>query len=373
MPPVTMARLARELRVSKNTVSLALRRDPQIPEGTRERVLATARRLGYVLNPTVSHLMAELRKSRTGGSQHTLALLNAYRTDDAFRNHPTIPAYVEGCRRRAKAQGYGIDLFWLHDPELDGARLNRILKARGIRGVIVIGTMDDNHLPERFAATWEQHACVVTGVRSRNPTLSFCCVDHHSLVLQAVDHALQLGYRRPGLAIDERIDRLVDGRFSSGMWVAQQVLPAKQRLAPFLEVERAREEPRRFHDWLEREKPDVVFTLYHVVRRLIEELGLRVPQDLGLIQLERRRDLEDWAGMDQHNDLTGEAAVDMVISLLHNNELGVPSHPRAMLVEATWVPGDTVRAQTSRTRPARTGPWSPAARAGRPGRAAAPG
>jgi LacI family transcriptional regulator len=340
-----MAQIARELRLSKNTVSLALRYDPQIPPNTRERVIVAARRLGYVMNPVVSHLMAELRKSKIRASTHTLAALNAYRSRDAFQLHPTIPAYVEGCRRRAAAQGYGIDTFWLHDPEMDGAQLNRILQARGIRGVIIVGTMDDNHLPERFSVTWEKHACVVTGVRTHGPTLSFCCVDHHALVLQAVEHALELGYRRPGLVIERRLDRLVEGRFSSGMWIGQQALPARERVTPFFEVDQARADPAEFYAWLGREKPDVIFTLYKVVRPLVESGGLRVPRDIGLIQLEWRRDTQDWAGMDQHNDLTGEAAVDMLISQLHNNEIGVPRFPRATLIEATWVPGKTVRVQ----------------------------
>ena len=346
MPQVaTMAQIARELRVSKNTVSLALRRDPQIPQRTRERVVAAAQRLGYVINPVVAHLMAELRKSQIRPSTHTLALLNAYRSADAFEQHPTIPAYVEGCRRRAQTQGYGIDTFWLHDPEMDGPRLNRILQARGIRGAIIIGTMDDNRLPERFSVTWEKHACIVTGVRTHEPTLSFCCVDHHALVLQAVEHALELGYRRPGLVIERRLDRLVEGRFSSGMWIGQQALPVRQRVAPFFEVDEARADPSGFFAWLDSEKPDVLFTLYTVVRRLLESRGLRVPRDIGLIQLEWRRDTQDWAGMDQHNDLVGEAAVDMLISQFHNSEFGVPRFPRATLIEATWVPGRTVRLQ----------------------------
>jgi LacI family transcriptional regulator len=63
------------------------------------------------------------------------------------------------------------------------------------------------------------------------------------------------------------------------------------------------------------------------------------------VQLERRSDPRDWAGMDQHNDQTGEAAVDMVVSLLHSQELGVPQFPRATLVGASWVDGATVRRQ----------------------------
>jgi len=77
------------------------------------------------------------------------------------------------------------------------------------------------------------------------------------------------------------------------------------------------------------------------VRRWLGELGLEVPRDVGLIQLERARGSLDWAGMDQHNDLTGEAAVDMLVSLVQNNETGVPLYPRAMLVSGSWVDGAT--------------------------------
>lgn len=347
MARITMAMLARELGVSKNTVSLALRHDPQIPATTSERVHAAARRCGYTPDPVISHLMAALRVSRTARTAHTIALLNANRDRDAFRSHPTIPVYVAGCQRRANSQGYATDTFWLHDSGLDGPRLNRILRARGIRGVIVAGMMDENRLPARFAATWARHACVVTGVRTHEPTLSFCCVDHHALVLQAVERALALGYRRPGLVIDRRIDRLVEGRFSSGMLIGQQELPPADRVPAFYDVEEARADPGRFRAWCDRERPDVVFTLYNVVRRWLEADGRRIPYDIGLIQLERRRNDSDWASMEQHNDRVGEAAVDMLISLLQSNELGVPAYARATLIGASWVPGRTVRQQTA--------------------------
>ena len=55
--------------------------------------------------------------------------------------------------------------------------------------------------------------------------------------------------------------------------------------------------------------------------------------------MERRRGSENWAGMDQHNDLTGEAAVDMLVGMLHNNEIGRPASPRATLISGSWSPG----------------------------------
>lgn len=343
MQTVTMTTIAEKAGVSKNTVSLALRQDPQIPPATRKRIARIAKSLGYTKNPVVAQLMTELRKAHPAGYRRTLALLNANQDATAFRKHPTVPVYVEGCRRRATFHGYKLDEFWLHDPELNGERLNRILRARGIRGVLVVGLMKENQLPARFASTWTNHACVITGVRTRNPTLPFCCVDHHALVLQAFEQARARGYSRPALVVDERIDRLVEGRFSSGMWVSQQSLPAKDRVPGFYAVEEARKDSSLFAVWLERHKPDILFTLYNVVKSWVEQSGLQVPDDIGVIQLERRRDTEEWAGMDQHNDLTGEAAIDMLVGMLHNNEVGLPAFPRATLISGSWVNGKTVR------------------------------
>jgi LacI family transcriptional regulator len=345
MPRVTMSVIAERAGVSKNTVSLALRHDPQIPLATRERVMRIARELGYAKNPVVAQLMTELRKAHPAGYRRNFALLNANLDARAFDRHPTVPAYVAGCRRRATLHGYGLDEFWLHDPELYGDSLNRMLRARGIRGALVVGLMGENRLPSRFSVTWQRHAVVVTGVRTREPTLAFACVDHHALVLEAMERARRLGYKRPALVLEETIDRLVDGRFSSGFWIGARGLPEPDRVPAFYAVEAARQQPALFAAWFREHRPDVLFTLHTVVREWLSALGLECPRDLGLIQLELRRGCADWAGMQQHNDLTGEAAVDMLISLLHNEEIGLLPAPRATLIGASWADGATVRTQ----------------------------
>ena len=348
MRPVSMLQVARAAEVSKNTVSLALRNDPQIPPATRERILRIAKKLGYRKNSTVAHLMAELRAGSKQSHKATLALLNANQDWDAFRTHPTVPTYVAGCQRRAEATGYLLDdSFWLHDPDLDGHRLNRFLNARNIRGVVVVGLMNDNHLPERFLPTWNEFPSVVTGVRTRDPALSFACTDHHMLALRAVENAARLGYRRPGLVLDGVIDHLVECRLTAGYLIGQQSLPRSQRLKPFYQVTEARKDPALFRRWFESEKPDLILTLYHVVYRWLEGMHLRVPEDVGLVQMEWRPDHAHWAGMEQHNDIVGEAAVEMVIGMIHNNEHRVPDFPRATLIGSTWVNGATVRSPTS--------------------------
>jgi LacI family transcriptional regulator len=335
-----MADVARAAGVSKNAVSLALRNDAQIPEATRARIAAVAEKLGYVRNPVVSHLMTQLRQSRSAGFQAVLGLINANSDEKAFTRHPTVPAYVEGCRRRAAQLGYVLDEFWLHQPQLNGARLNRILHARGIRGLIITGLMKENRLPERFAATWEEFPCVVTGVRTREPALSFAATDHHMLTLRAFEKALELGYQRPGLVLDREIDLLIDRRFSAGMHMAQMALPEASRVQPFYEVNRAKQEPELFSRWLAEQKPDAILTLYNIVQHWLEERGRG--SEIGLIQMEWRSDRPEWAGMNQHNDVVGEAAVEMLVGMLQNGEKGVPLFPRGTLVGSSWVDGATM-------------------------------
>jgi LacI family transcriptional regulator len=347
MPRPTLNDIARALGYSKNTISLGLRGNPQIPESTRARIRTTADRLGYRPNAIVSQLMAQLRSARTSRLQAKLALVNANLDPAAFGNHPTIPIYVEGCESRAASLGYDFDKFWLHDPELTSDRWLRILNARGIKGLVLVGLMDTNHLPDALEPVWRTLPCVVTGVRTREPALSYCCVDHYNLALIAFERAMALGYRRPALVLDDVIDALVERRFSAGYITGQRLLRRSQQIPVFGDVT-GPGRAEMFKAWLRRYEPDVIFTLYNSVIGWLRAAGLRIPEDVGVIQLEWRSSRPDIAGMNQHNLVTGEAAVDMVVSQIHNNEAGVRDYPRATMIGASWVDGATVRSQAAR-------------------------
>jgi len=340
---VTMETIACKLGVSRNTVSLALRNHPSIPESTRRRVRDAAEESGYRRNPAHGELMSQMRLKGHGSTLAALALFNANPDPKAFEHHPTIPTYVAGCRRRASELGYPLNRFWLHEPGMDSGRWIQVLETRGIRGLILIGFMNRNRIPEAFLPVVDKFPAVVTGVRTRDPALSFSCVDHHILTLRAVEKSLEMGYRRPGLVLDGEIDALVEHRFSSGYVCGQARLPRSRRLRPFYDLQEAQNKPEIFRKWFASQKPDVIFTLYNVVKTWVQDLGLRVPDDVGMIQLEWREQEPDWAGMNQHNDITGEAAVDMLIGMIHRGESSVSDFPRATLIGPSWMDGPTVR------------------------------
>jgi LacI family transcriptional regulator len=350
MPRPTLNDIARALGYSKNTISLGLRGSPQIPPSTRERIKAAADRIGYRPNAVVSQLMAQLRSARTSRLQATLALVNANRDRNAFKDHPTVPIYVRGCESRAASLGYDFDRFWLHDPELTAERWLRILAARGIKGIILVGLMDTNHLPAHLTPVWEKLPCVVTGVRTRDPALSYCCVDHYNLALVAFERALALGYRRPALVLDDVIDELVERRFSAGFRTGQRTLPRDRQIPVFGDMT-GPQRTGKFQAWLAKNRPDVVLTLYNSVLGWRKAAGRRFPDDIGVIQLEWRASRPEIAGMNQHNLVAGETAVDMVVGQIHNNESGVQEFPRATLIGATWVDGMSAAPQAPALQP----------------------
>lgn len=342
---VTMATIAKQVGVSKNAVSLALRNDPSVSEETRKRILEVAEQLGYQRNPAHGELMSQMRRKGHGSPLATLALINANAKEDAFCSHPTIPDYVRGAQDRAADLGYPLDTFWIHQPRMRSDRWIQVLETRGVRGLILTGMMKQNRLPEHFLPVIEAFPTIVTGVRTREPALSFACVDHHILTLRAVEQALRMGYRRPGLVLDPVIDQLVEQRFSAGFRSAQELVPISRRLAPFFQIEEARKDPACFHKWLEKKKPDVLFTLYTEVKEWLQSAGVRIPEEMGLIQLEWRSHEPEWAGMNQHNDQTGQAAVDMLIGMIHHGTPSIQDFPRATLIGPSWVDGQTVRQQ----------------------------
>ncbi len=341
--------IAQKAGVSRTTVAEALRPSPKgVSPVLRERIRQIAHEVGYRTNPVLSHFMAQLRRNQTHSFRGKLAMINGNADRDAFHSHPTIPSYVEGCERRAASLGYNFDRFWLHEPGRSGADWLRIFRTRAIQGVVIVGLMDQVTLPSPLAPVWREFPTMVTGLRTRSPVLPFSCVDHHALVMGAFEQALELGYTRPAMVLDPVIDDLVEGRFSTGMLMAQARMPLRQRIPLFCEMEKARRDPSVFSRWLKEHKPDVILTLYNVVFEWLAAAGWSVPHDVGVIQLEWRANRPEVAGMNQHNDIVGEAAVDMLVNQIYHHEYFAESFPRATLIGATWMDGKSVRRQKSK-------------------------
>ncbi|MDW8343722.1 MAG: hypothetical protein RMM51_04440 [Verrucomicrobiae bacterium] len=70
--------------------------------------------------------------------------------------------------------------------------------------------------------------------------------------------------------------------------------------------------------WLERRQPDAVICADNRMLGVLEWLGYRIPQDIGVAHVNLANDVKGWSGEDERHELIGVAAVDMVVSQMEH-------------------------------------------------------
>ena len=324
-----MKHVAAAADVSVMTVSLALRRDPSIPEATRERVLAEAERLGYRRNPLVSALMAGLRgRHPRGRDAHVIAYVESYPATATPQQTGSLRRFRTGAAEAAVRHGYRLQVFRLNESGLSETRLEQVLAARGIRGVVFAPFPKTG---SELTLRWEHHAMATMGFSLAKPPLHRA-VNHqvHSIRL-AIAELLKLGYRRIGLVMSRHEDARVDHNWLSSVLLAQFEHAGSDRSFPLYFEEKI--DRRAVRAWLRRERPDVVVSTEEGVPAMIGSAGFAhmhlTPEKVGT------------TGIDQNNERVGAAAVDLVVEQLHANAFGVPENPKTVLIEGRWVAGTT--------------------------------
>lgn len=333
----TYRQLAELAGVSLSTVSLAMRNDPSLPKGTRDRIQRLARSKGYKVNPVVASLMTQLRATRSRETSEKIAFLTFWPKRDQWMENENNRRFFEGAARRAEYLGYGTEVFWAKEPGLTQTRLSRILYARGIRAVLASHLM----IPRgHVSLKWEHFVGASIGLSIVRPALH--SVTHGffggmQTVLRQLRHR---GYRRVGYVTLKSQDDRVNNLWLGGYLAYGYSLPAGSRVTPLLPEDL---NTQVLETWLKQAGPDCVVTNEKRVLQMLNECGYSVPRDIGFAMLDLPSTMKDVAGMDQRPDELGAAAVDVVVRQLQNNEFGVPASPVNHVVAGVWRDGKTVR------------------------------
>ena len=72
--------------------------------------------------------------------------------------------------------------------------------------------------------------------------------------------------------------------------------------------------------------------------------GFQVPEEIGVVHLGLDDDCLDWAGIFSRKRDIGEATANTVISLLQNNQFGLPKTVMDTVVPGFWQMGRTLLA-----------------------------
>ena len=339
--PATLKDIARATGVSLMTVSRVLRGAPKVSEAKRELVMREAKRLNYQPDPHLARMMQVVR----GKKQQRMRAVIAVIREDVPQDGLLSPTYqyvpVEYIRRRAQGHGYAVEEFFLGRDGLTPKRLQRILHARGIEGVIV--SPQSLQLP-CSRLDYAPFAAVTFGNAMSSPALHMCAGNMTLGIHMAAEQLAARGYQRIGVAVTRWIVNRSQFGYSGGLFHWQHGLPPEDRvpllLFPSNDISKGFE---AFAKWMREHRPDALITFDSHVPGWLRRLGLRCPEDVGFVVHDWTPKMKEFAGIYQRREHLAAAAVDLIVTQLSQHEHGVPEVQRQIMVPPQWVDGPSVR------------------------------
>lgn len=340
--PNGMVAVASAAGVSPMTVSRVLRDSPHVSPETRRRVLSAIEQINYKPDPHLAHVMALVRDAKERRAQAVIAIVRDDLVEDEL--HDSAYQYVSTAdiRRRAERHGYLTEEFFLGSRGLMPGRLKSILHARGIEGLIV-SPQSSRILGSAF--DYASFAAATFGYGLQSPALHRASTNMMQGILGAVEQLTARGYRRIGLAVTQWIDARADHTYSGALLYHQQRIVYAERVPMLVFPENNLALGRKaFCDWVKSARPDVVISFHRYVPDwLTKDLGLRIPEDIGLVVHDWAESMRGFAGINHCRPFVAAAAVDSIVTQLMQNERGVPAVPKQILVRPNWVDGASIR------------------------------
>lgn len=332
----TIRDIARETGFHYSTVSLALRDHPRIPDATRRVIRDAAKAIGYHPDAMLSALCAYRVMKRPPTEQSVIAWITNHRTRSGWRTSACTRDYFEGASQRATERGYRLETFWLSEPGMDGPRMGRILCTRGIQGVLL---PPQEHL-SAIDLAWDNLSAVTFGYTLVQPRLHLVSNHEYRTMGTLFAELEKRFYQRVGLVNLREQDKRVDNNWLAAYLVEQTRLRPEHQLPPLV-LEQW--DPETFLSWVEHYQPDAIVTRLPEVHRTLRRAGYSVPEDIGVAYHTLDEKSRYLSGMKKNSFQIGVMAIDLLVDMLHRNERGIPTRPYLLMVEGSWVEGNTLR------------------------------
>jgi LacI family transcriptional regulator len=332
----TLRDIGRKTGFHYSTVSLALRDHPRIPNSTKQIICEAAKALGYQPDPMLSALCAYRLTRRLPKGQTAIAWITNHRTRDGWRMSACTRDYFEGASQRAAERGYALETFWLSEPGMTGERMSRILWTRGIQGVL----LPPQEHSTRIDLNWDNLSAVTFGYTLVHPRLHLVSNHEYRTMGTLFAELEKRHYRRVGLVNLREHDKRVDNNWLAAYLVEQTRLQPENQLPPLV-LEQW--DAKKLLSWVEHYRPDAIVTRLPEVLSSLRRAGYSIPDDVGVAYHTLDESSRCLSGMRKNSFQIGVMAVDLLVDMLHRNERGIPVRPYLLMVEGSWVEGNTLR------------------------------
>ena len=334
---ITMADVARAAQVHQTTVSLALRNDPRLPRETRERIHALAESMGYRPDPMLAALNFYRTSRDAAKTRPSIAFLMRSRANLPAENFFVDEQFLQGARCAAERMGYRIVPFQIENTATEGERLSRVIRSRGIDGVI-LGSLDISL--RGLAMDWDHFSALCIESQHLGLSLHTVANNQSGSTRVAVRRLFELGYKKIGLAVGEIEETSLGKPFTSGYLIEVHEQRGGRSIRPLL----LRHEPNatiaaKLGSWVRVHKIDSILSNWSNIPDLLKMAGLDVPRDVGVATLDYNPHRGAVAGIRQSHELVGERAVEALALLMKTNQRGSFRLPNTTLIDGLWEDG----------------------------------
>jgi LacI family transcriptional regulator len=345
---ITLRDISEVVKVSRMTVSMALRNDPRVAVSTREKVRKVAKDLGFKPNPKLGQLMSEMAKSRKSDVKvGELAFITSFDTEFAWKESYHLNGCYEGAKRQADDLGYTLTPFWSLSKRFGEGRLSEILWARGVDGVIIAPLGPKIFVSQETSLNfdWSRFCNVQIGATLTHPTLHLVRHNHFFGMMLCLEKLESLGYKKIGMALSKVGDLRSHHLWCSAYLHWRSVRNMRETLPYFLfdnEIEK-----HKLAHWIDAYDIEAVIAMDTLPLETIRDLKIKVPKEIGFATLDRNNTDSSVSGIDQQAQAIGAAAVDNLTQSIRKGATGIPEIPRQILIGGEWIAGGTTR-KTSR-------------------------
>lgn len=337
---VTLKQIATEAGTTIATVSLALRGARNISAKRKSDIRRIADQLGYRRNAHVATLMRHIRQARELPQEATIAIVFTHTSPRAREECAFIDRRFRGMETRLAQRGYRPVTFWYNDPKCPPERLNHILVARGIRGIVLM-LFNQTSISVNF--DWSKFVFSTQSNFAIGPSIHRVAEDYFENIVTAMSRLWETGCRRIGLAFKAAHAPSAQFRITAAHRRFLEVATGSDKRIPPAYIPTTWNR-KGFLEWFKNVKPDAILTFdWGDVPDWLRSEGIDIPAQVSVAALNYCPSAPELSGIDPEPEGLGATSVDLVIDQLENNEIGLPSNPKVLTVSGRWITGKTTR------------------------------